>query len=157
MGGFRGCISLEPSNICYQNYKQLIEFMDQQQEFHSVIATSIVAAAEGWFGNSNVPTPVKSRVRSGRLYIWPLMAQMWAFDIDTIVNRSFIIPAIRKAETVPEMTLLFNDIIRGKRQAEKRKIVSSPETIEADIIPQEFSRRPIENLPKHEDFSIRRK
>ena len=153
MGGFRGCISLEQTMPCFQYYKELLDYIYKHQSFHSVIASSIVASGQGWFGCDTVPPSLSSRMGPKQLYLWPLMAQLWAFDIDTVVKRSFLIQAIKKPESFPDMMAAAIPFIRGDAKA-KRKVVTSPETKEADVIPKTFAKRKVENLPRQDEFSV---
>jgi len=153
MGGFRGCISLEPTTPCFQYYRELLDYINKHQSFHSVIASSIVAAGEGWFGCNSVPPSLSSRMGPGELYLWPLMAQLWAFDIDTVVKRSFLIPIIKKYESVKDMIDSTYPIFTGEAKA-KRKVVTSPETKQADEIPKKFAKRKVENLPRQTEISV---
>ena len=41
---------------------------------------------------------VKSRVREGHLYLWPLMGMLWAFDTDAVARRSLLAPLLRDLE-----------------------------------------------------------
>ena len=61
--------------------------MHKQQAFRSVLSNSIVAAAEGAYGCSTVPDCLRGRVRPGELYLWPLMAMLWGFDVRIVGQR----------------------------------------------------------------------
>ena len=138
-GGFRGCLSLEPTSEGFQHYKQLVEYINANQDFHSVIAASIVAAGDGWYGSEEIPPALKERVRENELYLWPLMAQLWAFDVAAVVARSILIPALRSAETTLECNKLLGSVIYGAREGQPAQ--DTP------------CRRPVENLPRLEDYS----
>lgn len=99
LGGFLGSISLEKGNPTLEFYRKCLEFIYTKQDFRSVLAGSIVAAADGYFGDSDIPASVIGRVNKGSLFIWPLMSMLWAFDVNVVDQRSLITKWIRLAET----------------------------------------------------------
>jgi|TARA_B110000211_G_C13990631_1_gene513825 hypothetical protein len=61
------------------------------------MTAGLVAAVEGSFGYT-VPEAVASRVREGHLFLWPLMAMLFAFDTDAVARRSLLAPLLRDLE-----------------------------------------------------------
>jgi hypothetical protein len=130
MGGFLGAVSLEPLNPGYRFYRDCLEHIYQRQGFRSVLSGTIASAIEGWFGRDVVPPLVQGRVNEGELFLWPLMAVLWAFDVDCVARRSFIAKWIVECQSVRECTDAFL-AARGKL---------------GDRL------RPVENFPRHEDM-----
>ena len=130
MGGFLGAVSLEPSNPGYRFYRDCLEHIYQWQGFRSVLSGTIASAVEGWFGRDVVPPLVQGRVRKGELFLWPLMAVLWAFDVDCVARRSFIAKWIVDCESARECT--------GALLAERDKLGEGL--------------RPVENFPRHEEM-----
>ncbi|MBI4815905.1 MAG: DUF1152 domain-containing protein [Deltaproteobacteria bacterium] len=127
-GGFLGSLGLEPNAAPIRLYRELLEHLDTRHSFRSVLAGSILAAADGWFGGENVPPTLAARVRPGELFLWPLMATIFAFDVTKVAERSLLTNWIREKSSVPEC---YAAIIEGR---EKRGV------------------REVENLPRHEEF-----
>lgn len=130
MNGYLGCASLEPSQPSYAFYRGCLEHIYERQGFRSVLAGAIAAAAEGWFGQDSIPPRMPGRVQEGDLFLWPLMAVLWAFDVDKVAERSLIADWIRDCPTVAEC---YEALESGRRSLGTRL-------------------RAVENLPRHEDM-----
>ena len=61
-----------------------------RQGFRSVIGGAISSAVEGHFGSEHVPSRLQSRVDAGEIFLWSLMAVLWAFDVETVARRSLM-------------------------------------------------------------------
>jgi hypothetical protein len=130
MNGFLGCVSLEPSSHSFFFYRSCLEHVYENQEFRSVLAGTIASAAEGLFGRDAVPSLLPNRVQKGDLFLWPLMAVLWAFDIDTVAERSLIAKWLRRCQTVAECY----------------------EALETNRRSMGVRLREVENLPRHEEM-----
>ncbi|MCK6545616.1 DUF1152 domain-containing protein [Myxococcota bacterium] len=128
-GGFLGATSLEPGLESLDFYRRCVEHIYARQHFRSVLTGAILSAAEGWFGADDVPHDLASRVRPSQLFLWPLMAMLWAFDLDVVARRSLIARWIRDCETPHEC----HATLAREREALGER------------------RRSVENLPRHED------
>lgn len=127
-GGFLGSLGLEPEGEPMRFYRALLEYLDARHSFRSVLSNSILAAADGWFGREELPPSLFSRVRPGGLYLWPLMAMFFAFDVEKVVARSRFPGWIRGAPTVDDC---YRAILAGR---------------------EAITLRPVENLPRHEEL-----
>jgi hypothetical protein len=130
MGGFLGSVSLEPSSPGYRFYRDCLEHIYRGQGFRSVLSGTIASAVEGWFGRDVVPPLIQDRVKEGELFLWPLMAILWGFDVDCVARRSRIAKWIGECRSVRECTDAF---LAGRAQ------------LGAGL-------RDVENLPRHEDM-----
>ncbi len=130
MGGFLGSLSLEPQapGSCF--YRECLEHIYQRQGFRSVLAGTIASAVDGWFGRDEVPPVLQERVQPGQLFLWPLMAMLWGFDVGTVARRSFIATWIRECRSVPECHAAFH---AGRSELGARL-------------------REVENFPRHEEM-----
>jgi len=133
-GGFLGAVSMEPQAAGSIFYRGCLEHIFQRQEFRSILAGTIDSAIQGWFGKDLIPPALEQRVQPGELFLWPLMAILWAFDVETVAKRSLIVQWIRECRTVPECY----DALRNERRALGGK------------------QRDIENLPRHEEMRSNR-
>jgi hypothetical protein len=129
LNGFLGCVSLEPSSHSYSFYRRCLEHIYERQAFRSVLAGAIAAAAEGRFGHDSIPPLLPDRVNEGDLYLWPLMAVLWAFDVKKVAERSLIADWIGECQTVAEC---YEALESGRRSLGTRL-------------------RGVENIPRHED------
>jgi hypothetical protein len=114
MGGFLGCVSLEPTSCGVAFYRGCLEHIYKRQGFRSILAGTIVSATEGWFG-LEVPPMLSERVEPGELFLWPLMAMLWAFDAEVVAERSLMTGWIRNCETVSEC---YQAVINGRENLE---------------------------------------
>jgi hypothetical protein len=129
-GGFLGAVSLEPSAPGSVFYRGCLEHIYQRQRFRSVLAGTIDSAIQGWFGRDEVPPIVGPRVQPGDLYLWPLMAVLWGFDVEVVARRSLIGGWIRDCRSVPEC---YAELSKGRVALGARL-------------------RGVENIPRHEDM-----
>jgi hypothetical protein len=102
MGGFLGSVSLEPTAPGSVFYRECLEHIYQRQGFRSVLAGTIASAVDGWFGRDQVPPVLRNRVKPGQLFLWPIMAMLWAFDVETVAKRSLIAKWIHECQTVAD-------------------------------------------------------
>jgi hypothetical protein len=130
LGGFLGAVSLEPSNPAYRFYRECLEHIYRGQGFRSVLAGTIASAIEGWFGRDVVPPLIQGRVNEGELFLWPLMAVLWAFDVKIVATRSLIANWIVECQSVREWTEAF---------------LAARAQLGAGI-------RDVENFPRHEEM-----
>lgn len=127
-GGFLGALSLEPDGVPMRLYRDLLAHLDARHAFRSVLSASILASAEGGFGSEAIPETVAGRVSPGGLFLWPLMAMVFAFDVQAVAARSRFPGWLRTAQTVHEC---YARVLAGR---------------------EALSLRPVENLPRHEDL-----
>lgn len=104
LGGFLGSVSLEPSGPCFRFYRDCLEHIYRAQGFRSVLAGTVASAIQGWFGRRRRAPLVAGLVREGELFLWPLMAVLWAFDVDVVARRSLVVNWIAECPTVREYT-----------------------------------------------------
>jgi len=130
-GGFRGALSLTPDHPGFKFYQNCIEYIYARQGFRSVHVGMILSSVTGHFGGDSVPPPlVETRVKADKLFVWPLMAMLWAFDVDRVAARSQIAKWIRDCETTLDAYVALE---KGR------------EALGDNL-------RSVENLPRHEDM-----
>ncbi len=130
MDGFIGSASIERSSDSFAFYRGCLEHIYERQEFRSVLAGIIASSADGCFASDFIPALLPKRVNEGEIYLWPLMAMLWAFDVDKVAERSLIADWIRKCQTASECE---EAIEAGRRRLGPRL-------------------RDVENLPPHEEM-----
>ncbi len=134
-GGFLGAVSLEPSAAGSVFYRGCLDHIYQRQGFRSVLAGTIDSAIMGWFGRDAVPPLLQQRVQPGELFIWPLMAVLWGFDVETVARRSLIGSWVRDCRSVIECYAA----LHAGRSALGPKL------------------RDVENFPRHEEMRNNRR
>jgi hypothetical protein len=127
-GGFLGSLGLERDGAPMTFYRGLLAWLDARHAFRSVLSTSILASADGFFGREHLPPSLEARVRPGELFLWPLMAMLFGFEVEKVVERSLLARWIRDVETVPGC---YRAILAGR---------------------DAMQLRPVENLPRHEEL-----
>jgi hypothetical protein len=130
-GGFLGAVSIEPSSTGFQFYKACLDHIYAGQGFQSVHVGTIVSAVEGYYGEGEIPPPLaQTHVRKEKLFLWPIMAILWAFDVDKVAERSMIAEWIRDCD---EFFECHGALGEGRRALGENV-------------------RDVENLPRHEDM-----
>jgi len=98
-GGYLGAVSLEPTGPGFELYRACIGHVNARQTFRSVIAGTIVAATRGEFGRERLPPELADRVQVDSVFLWPLMAMLWAFDVERVAERSLLVRWVRGCES----------------------------------------------------------
>jgi len=128
-GGYLGALALEPTSESYRFYRACVESIYARQEFRSVLAGAILAAGAGTFGASGATEHHDDRVRDGDLFVWPLMAMLWGFDVGVVAARSHLVSWLRPCTSV----LACRSALAAGRAALGDRV------------------RPVEELPRHVD------
>jgi len=98
-GAFKGSCALLKDMPCFQQYEQAAMYIfDQQPDYPSVIASSVISAVRGEYGNYHLIR----RTHGSDLRISPLMALYWFFDLPAVAQRNLLLPALRLTHTVDE-------------------------------------------------------
>lgn len=80
----------------------------------SIVNGSIAAAVEGQFGDWHFT----HRTASSELYINPLMALCWAYDLGAVAARSLSIPEVLETESMAETSRIIDAVnVRNPRRA----------------------------------------
>lgn len=83
-GDFLGAFSLLPGMPEFEEFVEATDYVCAKMPGkESIVATSIVAAGQGEFGDFH-PTP---RTNGEELFINPLMSMYWCFELEAIANR----------------------------------------------------------------------
>jgi hypothetical protein len=97
LGGFLGSMGIEPSSLDFRRYRECVEYLNARHSFRSVMASGLVAAVEGNYGH-HIPDALEGRVGEGCLFLWPVMATIFAFDPVVVAERSLVSHWIRDCE-----------------------------------------------------------
>ena len=96
LGGHLGTLSLLPTMPEVARYLALVEYAKPRMAEHpSIVTTSIADAIVGAFGDVHS----NARTSGSRLFINPLMAFAWFFDLPTVAARVAYLPWLELTET----------------------------------------------------------
>lgn len=99
-GGYLGAFSLLRETEEFALYKQAVEAVFEAMPQHpSIVNASIVSATEGDYGDVHRT----ARTRGSTLWINPLMAMYFAFDLGAVARRVLYLRAIEHTQTAFEL------------------------------------------------------
>jgi len=98
-GGFLGACSLTPSMPSYQEFEKAVLHV-QGKPFHdpSVINSSMISAVQGHYGDYHLT----DKTKGNRLWISPLMALYWFFDMGVVAKRNLFLSQLQGTMTFRE-------------------------------------------------------
>lgn len=100
-GDYLGALSLLPHMAEFQFLAQAVEYTAGQKEARlSIIASSMVAAGQGLFGDVHTT----SRTQGSNLMINPLMSMYWCFQVDGLARRCLYLDQIKNTRSRGEIT-----------------------------------------------------
>jgi len=109
-GGFLGSLSLTKEMDSIRKYISLVEYANKKLPHEkTIVHNSIKDAISGKFGNYHST----DRTKGSKLFINPLMAQMWFFNLYHVVSRLPYAAELSEATTLDEV----EDIIQNFRQS----------------------------------------
>jgi len=101
-GGYLGAWSLSREMPEFDLYEQALAFVSARMPGKpSIVNTSIVAAINGGFGDQH---PTK-RTEGSELFLNPLMALHWAFDLTQVARRNLYLDQIGHTNSYGELSL----------------------------------------------------
>ena len=102
VGGYLGTHSLHLSMPEARLFREAVEHAHRRMpERQSIVNGSIVSALEGHFGDHHRT----DRTRGSELFINPLMAMYWHFDLRAVAERSLYLDLLRTTDTIFEVQL----------------------------------------------------
>lgn len=105
-GGFLGVFSALKEMPEVQKYLALVKYANEQMvDLESIVSNSIMSAIEGEFGNHQ---SIK-RTRGSELFINPLMAMYWCFDLKAVMRKNLYYPLIKDTHSISELNAVLFD------------------------------------------------
>lgn len=124
IAGFLGVHALIRGSVAATTYSDFVTFAQERMNFRSVIANSIVASAEGLFGDgASASADLAMRVRIGELSLSPLMSWAMSFDARLMFERSLLCCRLLPCKTVAEM---YGAQRQQRAEVEAKKSVGTP-------------------------------
>jgi hypothetical protein len=105
-GGFLGATALLPTMPEVKLYMDAVRTADSDHRHReSIVNGSIVSAIEGRFGDYHRT----QRTQSSRLFISPLMALLWAFDLMSVARRNLYLDRLEQTRNVWDVLLAIEE------------------------------------------------
>jgi hypothetical protein len=99
-GAYLGAWSLTPDMPEVAAYRSALEWVHRAMFNHpSIVNSSLLAAIEGRFGDHHAT----HRTAGSELFINPLMAFYWAFDLPAVARRNLYLDRVRDTQTYEEL------------------------------------------------------
>lgn len=115
-----GTCSLNRQMEAYQLYQNAVTYVqDKPHQDPSVINSSIISAAQGHYGNHHLT----EKTRGSRLWISPLMAIYWFFELSAVARRNLLFSELRYTDTRTEA---FRGMVKARRSLTMRKPTKIP-------------------------------
>jgi hypothetical protein len=111
LGGFLGSVSIAKDGAPFALYRKVLTHIYRHQTFRSVLAGAVCTAIEGESFGFSVPPEISGRVarsQNSGLWIWPLMAMLFSFDVDVVAQRSLVVKWIQGAKTAAAQAKQFD-------------------------------------------------
>lgn len=119
-GAFLGAWSLTPNTPETDAYLDAVDYISRTAPATaSIVNTSIASAVRGRFGDHHAT----ARTTGSALFINPLMAMYWAFDLPAVARRNLYLDRVRTTQTYRELTLA---IERFRAETQDRARVWTP-------------------------------
>lgn len=120
VGGFLGAFSLLPGEPESRHYEEVMAFLDEDYtRRQSVIHSSIRDAISGHFGDYHS----NSRTQGSELFINPLMALYWNFELSALAERCLYLEELEHTQSIGEVT---HAIAKFRSKIEKKQWTSLP-------------------------------
>ena len=101
-GGYLGAWAVTREMSEFQLYQEAIHFVSERMSIRpSIVNSSIISAVEGEFGDHHVTR----RTEGSTLFINPLMALYWSFQLKHVAKRNLYLDKIRNTRSYGELSL----------------------------------------------------
>ncbi len=118
-GGFLGSLSLLGEMPEVAAYVEAVDHACRMSDRKpSIVNTSIASAIEGRYGNHH-RAPLGGGVK---LWINPLMSQMWFFDLGRVAARVLYLEYLRDTESFPQVARIIEGFHKGARKRPWRQM-----------------------------------
>jgi hypothetical protein len=119
-GGYLGAFSLLPQMEEFRLYKRALDTAhDAMPEQPSIVNASIISAVEGDYGNVHRT----KRTRGSKLWINPLMAMYFTFDLVAVARRALYLELIKNTQTIFEVTAIIEAFQREHQALRPRETI----------------------------------
>lgn len=117
---FLGSCSLHRQMTAYRLYESAVSYVQAQPlQDPSVINSSVISAVQGHYGDHHLT----EKTRGSRLWISPLMAIYWFFEVAGVARRNLLYPNLRYTDTRTEA---YRGLVQARRGFSMRKPTKIP-------------------------------
>lgn len=116
-GAFLGATSLLPDWPEVVRYRKSVEYVHARMQ-PSIVNASIVSAIEGRFGDHHT----LDRTAGSTLFINPLMALLWGFDLDAVARRSLYLRDLEGTRSIWDVQVII-EAFRKRVQTKPRTVI----------------------------------
>ncbi|MCA9796474.1 MAG: DUF1152 domain-containing protein [Candidatus Eremiobacteraeota bacterium] len=110
-GGFLGAFSLLPDFPESFRFKQALDYVHgQMPDYPSIVASSILSATVGRFGDVHSTT----RTQGSELYINPLMSLYWSFELSAVAQRCLYLKDLLETDDFAAISLAIRRFRSGR-------------------------------------------
>ncbi len=100
-GGYLGAWAVTREMTEFQLYQEATNFVSERMPWRpSIVNSSIISAVEGQYGDYHVT----KRTKGSTLFINPLMALYWSFQLKHVAKRNLYLDQIRNTRTYREVS-----------------------------------------------------
>ncbi|HTJ82969.1 MAG TPA: DUF1152 domain-containing protein [Polyangiaceae bacterium] len=118
-GGYLGAHSIHLSHPSVSRFRDAVEYAHAKMPHRqSIVNGSILSALEGRFGNHQRT----DRTGGSELFINPLMALYWHFDLETLASRSLYLKSLENTDTIFDVQLLIEAFRHSVTLRERKPI-----------------------------------
>lgn len=123
-GGFLGSFSLTPDMKEFNEYVAVCE-KTWANNRKSHIQTKIISAAQGRFGHDNAYHDIDARVMNSTemTFLSVLSSIYWMFDLETVVKRNLLIPALKHTNTFTDARIVLREYLSNLKTLRSRETI----------------------------------
>jgi hypothetical protein len=101
-GGYLGAWSVTREMEEFRLLQEASDFVSARMPRHpSIVTTSIISAINGWFGDHHATR----RTEGSQLFINPLMAIYWGFELEAVARRNLYLDQIRDTVSYQQLSM----------------------------------------------------
>ena len=118
-GGYLGAFSILPSMADVERFRQATQYViDQTPDRPSIVCTSILSAIAGKFGDHHCT----DRTLGSELFINPLMALYWCFNLEQVARRVLYLRDIRDIDSYTQLEVYIRRFQNALKLREHRPL-----------------------------------
>jgi len=120
-GGYLGVFSVQREMAEFKRFQEAVAYASERMEL-SIVATSVVNAGEGHFGDYHAT----ERTKGSKLFINPLMSMYWCFQLDSVAKRVIYLDSLADTTNFQQVHDRITQFRRSLPAKEVRNYVAFP-------------------------------
>jgi len=115
-GGYKGVFSVLRESPSFKLFKEASEYTFKRMPTSpSIVASCIIAAIEGKFGDFHPPS-IKNRTQSSKLFINPMMGMYWVYSLEAVANQLMYLSFIKDSKNMAQLDIGLRNYRQGISQ-----------------------------------------